>query len=191
MKYSKLVALGLIGVLGLGIVGCTNKKEETQTQKEITNANEEMMTRDMYTEEFGKYYNENIARLENYNGYTNILVDKETEGYPGNEKYLEELKTAYKESEVNLQKFIDSLRNVKTEDTEVKDMNDKLIAEGEKLIADIKEKSKKLDTVPEDLMTKSEVEFRKGINDLVIVKDQTEMGFNKMLKDVRNSLGIK
>lgn len=194
MKYSKLVTLGLIGVLGLGIVGCNNKTDTNAPAKqESTQAkqNQGMMNREMYTEEFGKYYNENLARLENYNTYNNIVVDKETENYPGNEKYLSDLKTAYKESETNLQKFVDSLKNVKTEDKEVKDMNDKLIAEGEKLIADIKAKNKKLEEVPADLMTKSEVEFRKGLNDLVTVKDQTEIGFNKMLKDARNTLGIK
>lgn len=193
MKYSKLVTLGLIGVISLGIVGCSNKpKEETQkSETEITQDGTENMNKDMYKEKFGEYYQTNIARLENFNTYDNILVDKETKDYVGNEKYLADLKAAYKESETNIQQFVDSLKNVKTDDKEVKDMNDKLIAEGEKLLADIKEKSKKLEEVPADLLTKSEIEFKKGINDLVIVKDKTEMGFNKMIQDVKNTLGIK
>lgn len=193
MKYSKLVSLGLIGALSLGLVACSNKpKEEVQkSETEITQENMDNLNKESYKNKFGELYQSNIARLENFNIYDNIIVEKETKDYPGNEKYLTDLKAAYKESETNLQQFVDSLKSVKTEDKEVKDMNDKLIAEGEKLIADIKTKSKKLEEVPADLIGKSEVEFKKGINDLIIVKDQTEIGFNKMLKDVKNSLGIK
>lgn len=36
MKYSKLVMLGLIGVLTFGAVGCTNKTAEKQKKKSNT-----------------------------------------------------------------------------------------------------------------------------------------------------------
>ncbi len=208
MKYSKLVALGLAGALSLGIVGCSNntndnqksniEKSSTQTDTSVTQENTENMNRDMYKKRFGELYQTNIARLENYNTYTNIPVQEPTKDYEGNQKYLDDLKAAYKDSETNIQQFVDSLKDVKTDDKEVQDMNDKLVKQGENLLADIKTKIQKLDDVPADLLNKPEVEFKQGINDLVTDTDNNKNGtdtmdtdFNKMLKDVRNTLGIK
>ena len=58
--------------------------------------------------------------------------------YPGNKKYVEELKAAYKDSRDKIQKFVNDLKNdAKTDDKEISDMNQQLIAEGEKTIKDI------------------------------------------------------
>jgi predicted transcriptional regulator len=156
------------------------------------------MNKDMYKKRFGELYQTNIARLENYNTYTNIPVQEPTKDYEGNQKYLDDLKAAYKDSETNIQQFVDSLKDVKTDDKEVQDMNDKLVKQGENLLADIKTKIQKLDDVPADLLNKPEVEFKQGINDLVTDTDNNKNGtdtmdtdFNKMLKDMRNTLGIK
>lgn len=199
MKYSKLVALGLIGALSLGVVGCSNNGNQNPDTKQsdttATQQNAETMNRDMYKQRFGELYQTNIARLENYNMYSNIPVEQDTKDYEGNQKYLDDLKAAYSDSEKNIQQFVDSLKSVKTDDQDIKDMNDKLVSEGEKLLADIKEKRQKLDNVPQDLIDKSEKDFKQGINDLIAgdgknVNDQTDMGFNKMLKDIRNTLGL-
>ena len=200
MKYSKLVALGLAGALSLAVVGCSNNANY-DTQKTDTQATQEgaqNMNRDMYKKRFGELYQTNIARLENYNTYTNIPVQEPTKDYEGNQKYLDDLKAAYKDSETNIQQFVDSLKDVKTDDKEVQDMNDKLVKQGENLLADIKTKIQKLDDVPADLLNKPEVEFKQGINDLVTDTDNNKNGtdtmdtdFNKMLKDMRNTLGIK
>ena len=69
-------------------------------------------------------------------------------------------------------------------------MNDKLIAEGNKLIAELKTRTKKLDEVPNNLMQKSEVEFRKGINDLLNVDNTTRNDFNNLMKDAQEFFGI-
>ena len=197
MKYSKLVTLGLIGLLSFSAVGCTNKMPEKTDENRVTKSTPETkdnrygnMSMESYRDEFGKLYESNIARLENYNGYNEILVEKETKDYPGNEKYLEGLKKAYKDSEKNLQEFVDSLKRVKTEDPKVKDMNDKLIAEGNKLIAELKTRTKKLDEVPNSLMQKSEVEFRRGINDLLNIDNTTRNDFNNLMKDAQEFFGI-
>lgn len=200
MKYSKLVALGLAGALSLAVVGCSNNaNNDTQkTDTQTTQEGAQNMNKDMYKKRFGELYQTNIARLENYNTYTNIPVQEPTKDYEGNQKYLDDLKAAYKDSETNIQQFVDSLKDVKTDDKEVQDMNDKLVKQGENLLADIKTKIQKLDDVPADLLNKPEVEFKQGINDLVTDTDNNKNGtdtmdtdFNKMLKDMRNTLGIK
>ena len=70
-------------------------------------------------------------------------------------------------------------------------MNDKLIKEGDKVIGELKTRSKKLEEVPNDLMSKSEVEFRRGLNDLVKVDNTAKSDFEKMINDVNEFLGMK
>ena len=101
MKYSKVLTLGLIGLLSFGVVGCADKMPKKTDENRVTKSTPETkdnrygnMSMESYRDEFGKLYENNIARLENYNGYDQILVDKETKDYPGNEKYLEGLKKA-------------------------------------------------------------------------------------------------
>lgn len=190
MKYSKLVTVGLIGILTFGVVGCTTKTSD-KTTTESTTTTKENMTLESYKDEFGKIYENNIGRLENYNKYGKIVVEEPTKDYPGNEAYVTELKNAYKDSEEKLQQFVDSLGNVKTEDKKIKDMNDKLIEQGNKVIKELKERSKKLESIPTDLMQKSEVEFKKGLNDLLKVGNNTRTDFDKMIKDAQHFLGIK
>ncbi|MGL5756645.1 MAG: hypothetical protein ACRCYC_15040 [Paraclostridium sp.] len=189
MKYSKLVTLGLIGILTFGVAGCTTKTSDKTTTESTTT--KENMTLESYKDEFGKIYENNIGRLENYNKYGKIVVEEPTKDYPGNEAYVTELKNAYKDSEEKLQQFVDSLGNVKTEDKKIKDMNDKLIEQGNKVIKELKERSKKLESIPTDLMQKSEVEFKKGLNDLLKVGNNTRTDFDKMIKDAQHFLGIK
>ncbi|EPZ56463.1 hypothetical protein H477_2709 [[Clostridium] sordellii ATCC 9714] len=149
------------------------------------------MTLESYKTEFGKLYDTNIARLENYSKYKDIAVEEPTKDYPGNEAYLNELKKSYKDSEVKLQEFVNSLKKVKTDDQKLKEMNDKLIKEGDKVIGELKTRSKKLEEVPNDLMSKSEVEFRRGLNDLVKVDNTAKSDFEKMINDVNEFLGMK
>lgn len=197
MKGSKLLLLVLIGVLTLGVIGCdqimpekTDENKTTESTPETKDNRYGNMTMESYRDEFGKIYQSNIARLENYNGYGKILVDEPTKDYPGNEKYLEGLKKAYKDSEVKLQEFVDSLKNFSTDDEKLKEMNDKLIAQSEKVIAELKDRSKKLENVPQDLMQKSEVEFRKGLNDLLKIDEGTKSDFDKLIQDAKDFLGI-
>lgn len=194
MKYSKLVSLGLIGLLTFGVVGCTTKTSEQQTTDktttESTTGTEGDMNLESYKGEFGKLYENNIGRLENYNKYGKIVVEEPTKDYPGNEAYVNELKNAYKDSEQKLQEFVNSLSDVKTEDKKVKEMNDKLIEQGNKVIKELKDRSKKLEKVPANLMQKPEVEFKKGLNDLLKVNETARTDFDKMIKDAQDFLGI-
>jgi hypothetical protein len=184
-------------MLSFGVVGCKAKMPEKTDENRVTESTPETkdnrygnMTMESYKTEFGELYQTNMSRLENYNGYGQILVDKETKDYPGNEKYLEGLKKAYKDSEKNLQEFVDSLKKVKTEDPKLKEMNDKLIAQGNKVIEELKARSKKLENVPSDLMQKSEVDFRKGLDDLLKGNEDIRTDFNQLMKDAQESLGI-
>ncbi|MDX5681097.1 hypothetical protein SIK45_17935, partial [Clostridioides difficile] len=72
------------------------------------------------------------------------------------------VKAAYKDSRDKIQSFVTSLKkDGKTEDTELKKMNDDLIAEGERLVKDIDKRIEKLDKV-------SDEDMKKGQNDFII-----------------------
>lgn len=198
MKYSKLVMLGLIGVLTFGTVGCTNNTTEKTEEKNVTQSTTENqetkysnMTLEDYKTQFGKLYYSNIARLDNYNGYEQIRVDEATKDYPGNEKYLADLKKNYEESKNKVDEFITYLKKVDTKDVKVKEMNDRLILQSEKLSNELDSKIKKLGQVPSDLMSKSEVEFRQGLSDSLKVDENVKSDFTKFMNDAKEFFGIK
>lgn len=195
MKYSKLVMLGLTGVLTFGAVGCTNKTAKKTEEKKVTQSttqNQDNMYKDItlenYKTEFGKMYESNIA---GFRGYEPILVEQPTANYPGNEKYVAELKKNYEESKKQVDEFTKSLKKVDTKDPKVKEMNDKLITESEKLSKELDTRIKKLGELPSDLMAKSEVEFRTGLNDVLKVNETVKSDFTKFMNDTKEFFGIK
>ena len=193
MNKNKIVTIGLTLALTLGAVGCSknNKTEEVPkntTQKENTTAN------NGYLDIYSKNYNDYLIALDDYSMYNNVeSVNKayENKEYPGNEKYVSDLKEAYKDSKVKIQSFVDSLeKDAKTDDKDIKKMNDDLIAQGKKLISNLDEKIKKLDEIPKDAMTKSKDEFIKVVNDTTKLENEASTDFNKMIKDMNKKLGI-
>lgn len=198
MKYSKFVIVGLIGVLTFGTCGCVKKESEKIDDKKVIESKVETpdtkyknMSLEKYKSEFGRLYEENIVKLDTYNRYEKIKSDKTTTDYPGNQKYLESLKKDYETSKLEVDKFILSLKKVDTKDKNVKDMNDKLINESEKISKGIEERIKKIGEVSNDLMSKSEVDFRNGISDLLKVDDTTKQDFNKFINETNKFFEIK
>lgn len=201
MNNKKLLALGLTAALSLGAVAC-NKKETTkattpntaQSTPNTTPNQQNAPIGNDYTEKYHTGYNNYIKGLENYNMYNTAETTREyykTNKYPGNEKYLEDLKAAYKDSKEKIRTFIDELKNnAKTEDADLKKMNEDLIAAGEKTIDNIDQRLKKLDELPKDIMSKSQDEFINAVDEATRIKDETENGFNKLLRDMNKALGL-
>ena len=118
----------------------------------------------------------------------NAYKDKE---YPGNEKYLSDVKAAYKDSKEKIQSFVDGLKNdAKTDDAELKKMNEDLIAEGEKLIKDIDGKIAKLDKITKNDYNKTQDEFIKLVDDTVRAGENVTNTFGDMLRNMNTKLGI-
>lgn len=184
----KILALALSLLVILGAVGCSSKKTTTENTATDKAGMEE------YYKSYTGLYDKNIATLNGYNMYTdvntvnNAYKDKD---YPGNEKYLADVKAAYKDSKEKVQVFIDGLKNdTKTEDKELKKMNEDMIAEGEKLIKDIDAKLAKLDTISETDLTKGKDEFVKLVDESVKSVKSDANTFNDMLKNMDKKLGI-
>lgn len=189
----KIVTLALSLLFVFGAIACSNKNNTT-----IENAGTTGDTRDTidqsYYNTYTGLYDANIGTITSYDMYTNVdSAEKVYRGveYPGNRQYLTDVKAAYKDSKEKIQAFIDGLKNdTKTEDTELKKMNESLIEEGEKLIQDIDAKMVKLEKITDDDYNKSEDEFMKLVNDTVNTGDTVENKFSDMLKNMDKKLGI-
>lgn len=187
----KLITLALSFLIIGAAVACSNKdKTQMESQSGNTNAVNDQEYYDAYT----GLYNESIGTLSGYNMYTdvNTVTDAyKNKEYPGNEKYLNDVKAAYKDSRDKIQSFVNGLKNdVKTGDSELKKMNEDLIAQGEKLIKDIDAKLTKLDTITKEDYNKTQDEFIKLVHDTVQVGDNVSNDFTNMLKNIDKKLGI-
>lgn len=195
MKLKKALTVGISLAVAMGAVACT-KKTETPNPTKTTPApgQEKVVVDNGYVEKYSKYYGDYMSGLENYQMYSTpekLTEYYTTNEYPGNETHLANMKTAYKESRDKMQSFVDSLKkDVKTEDSDLKKMNEDLIAEGEKTIANIDSKLKKLDEVPTSAMSKTKEEFMKVVDETTMLKDTTKSEFTKMLEDMNIHLGI-
>lgn len=197
MKFKKVLTIGMSLAVAMGAVAC-NKKEEVPNGTTTPNGQEEVgldnNLDNNYAEKYSEFYGDYSKNLKNYEIYStpeSLNEYYKTNEYPGNEKHLENVKAAYKDSRDKMQSFVDSLKNdIKTEDADLKKMNDDLIAEGEKTIANIDEKLKKLDEVPNDAMTKSQEEFINLVNETTTLKDETKSNFTNMLENMNKKLDI-
>lgn len=191
----KFITLTLSFLLLFTVVACSNREQaRPENVNENANGNTNEVTDKAYYNSYTGLYDQNIGTLAAYDMYTdvdtatNAYKDKE---YPGNEKYLNDVKAAYKDSKEKIQSFVDGLKNdVKTDDTELKKMNEDLIAEGEKLIQDIDAKTARLDQITKDDYNKTQDEFIRLVNDTVSTGDNVTNNFNKMLKNMDLRLGI-
>lgn len=183
----KIITLALSFLLLFTAVGCSNKEK---AQPESANKVADKTYFNTYT----GLYDKSIGTLGAYNMYTDVNTaesaykDKE---YPGNEKYLSDVKAAYKDSREKIQSFVNGLKNdAKTEDTELKKMNEDLIAEGEKLIKDIDAKIAKLDKITKEDYNKTQGEFIKLVDDTVRAGENVTNTFGDMLRNMNTKLGI-
>lgn len=198
MKANKMVVAALSLALSLSMVAC-NKKENTlangdKTTTEQNTADTTNNANNDYVEKYSRFYGDTLGNLGNYRMYETQEATTEyykTNQYPGNEKYVEELKAAYKDSRDKIQTFVDDLKNdAKTDDKEISDMNQKLIAEGEKTISNIDARLKNLDNLPKDIYSKSQDDFIRAVDEATKVKDNTTNDFNNLLDKMNKALGI-
>ena len=192
----KFITVALSTLLILGTVGCAQRNTNTTgTNGNTTGTNDNTTEQsNAYYNSYTGLYNESIGTLTGYDMYTDVNTANDAfknKEYPGNEQYLNDVKAAYKDSREKIQSFVNGLKNdVKTEDTELKQMNEDLIAEGEKLIQDIDAKIAKLDKITKDDYNKTQDEFIKLVNDTVNTGENVANGFREMLKNMDVRLGI-
>ena len=183
----KFITLALSVLLLFTAVACSNKE---QAQPESADKVADKTFFNTYT----GLYDKSVGTLGGYNMYTDVDTANnayKNKEYPGNEKYLSDVKAAYKDSKEKIQSFVDGLKNdAKTDDAELKKMNEDLIAEGEKLIKDIDGKIAKLDKITKNDYNKTQDEFIKLVDDTVRAGENVTNTFGDMLRNMNTKLGI-
>ena len=204
MKAKKSVVAALALALSLSVVAC-NQKETTPTNdqnsktQQNTAGNTNVATND-YVQRYSRFYGDNIGNLSGYQMYSTPEATTEyykTNQYPGNEKYVEELKAAYKDSRDKIQTFVNDLKNdAKTDDKKVADLNRQLINEGEKTISNIDARLKNLENLPKDAYNEGQDDFIQTVNDTMNVNNGGNANnggsstFNDLLNQMNQLLGI-
>ncbi|MGM9532381.1 DUF948 domain-containing protein [Intestinibacter sp.] len=199
---NKFFILCLTSLMVLGMVGCARRNNNeapnnnTTVQEETrNNANQNGAVDNQYYDIYTKNYNASLAPLEqNYTMYGNLNTVEEyykTNKYPGNKKYLEEVKKALKDSRDNVEKFVDSMeKDAKSTNNEVERLNREMIDDGRDLIEDIDERIQKLDRITDQDLNRSETEFRRLIGEQIMLDDYGENDFRDMLRNLERTLGI-
>ncbi len=216
MKANKTVVAALALALSISMVACNNKDNTQanggntagqqngantaaeQNAADNTNtantANDQNVAGNDYVQQYSRFYGDNIGNLGTYRMYETPEATTEyykTNKYPGNEKYVEELKAAYTDSRDKIQTFVDDLKNdAKTDDKKISDMNKQLIAEGEKTISNIDARLKNLDNLPKDAYNQSQDDFIRTVDETTRGKDEANSNFNNLLDEMNKALGI-
>ncbi|WP_315166077.1 hypothetical protein [Metaclostridioides mangenotii] len=194
MKLKKLSLLGLSLLLSLSLVACTKNNQEKvgeDANKAKNNVEEKV---DDYTNYYSTAYNDYSMGMDKYSMYNTVEgVNKvyETKDYPGNEEYLKEVKEAYKDSRDKTQNFVNSLKkDGKTEDNELKEMHNKIIAEGERTVKEMDARIKRLNEISDEDMKRDQNGFITLVHGITNTGNDIQTGFSNMVNDMNKRLGI-
>lgn len=197
MKNKSLI-LCLTLLLVLGLVGCAKQNDNNANKNNTNNTTENPVTdntNDQYYDIYTRNYDMSLAPLgENYTMYGNLNDVEEyykTNEYPGNKKYLQEVKDALNDSKDNVEQFINNMeKDAKSDNQDINKLNREMIEDGRDLVEDINESIQKLDRITDQDLNKSEVEFRRLVGERIDIDDDRDNDFTEMLRNLENRLGI-
>ena len=201
---NKFFILCLELLMVLGLVGCARNNNQATKNNTTNQVNQETPKNDTnqtevadngYYDIYTRNYNASLLPLEeNYTMYGNINTVEEyykTNKYPGNKKYLEEVKKALKDSRDNVEQFVNNMeKEAKSNDNQVNKLNREMIDDGRDLIEDIDEAIRRLDRITEQDLNRSEPEFRRLVGDKIVLDDDMDNDFRDMLRNIERTLGI-
>lgn len=194
-KIKFISALSLVVILSS--VGCGNKEaDDNASTNNITNTTQQQnATEDTaYVDKYYQFYGDYMTPLGTYGFYNtpDLTIEYYNENeYPGNKKYVEDLKAAYLDSKEKIQLFVNSLENeLETEDEKLNELNKNLIDYGKKTIENIDEKLKKLESLPEEAYNKGKEEFIRFVDESTKVENDMKNDFEKALDNMKDALGI-
>ena len=194
-KLKFISALSLVVILSS--VGCGNKEADhnASTNNTTNTTQQQNATEDTaYVDKYYQFYGDYMTPLGTYGFYNtpDLTIEYYNENeYPGNKKYVEDLKAAYLDSKEKIQLFVNSLENeLDTEDEKLNELNKNLIDYGKKTIENIDEKLKKLESLPEEAYNKGKEEFIRFVDESTKVENDMKNDFEKALDNMKDALGI-
>ena len=178
MKFNKSLAAGLALAIAISVSGCTNSTVDQA-----------------YVDKYTGYYNDYMGVLGNYTVYDTPDLAIEYYNnyeYPGNEGYVESLRSAYGGNRDALQKFIDNLdSDMTTDDEELDKLNSDLVEAGRKRIENINTRLEKLEALPEDVYANEDKDaFIRAVDDATKLDESTNSNYQNILDNMNERLQI-
>ncbi|MGL5714613.1 MAG: hypothetical protein ACRCXT_20240 [Paraclostridium sp.] len=189
MSFKKIAPLALSCILAITVSACTKQEsvEDTKTNEEKQAVEMKVTDNDKdYGKKYNELYDKYIAGLTKFDIYSILEKANEyfnTNEYPGNEKYLSNLKEAYKKSKEGINSFISELESSTTiENPSLQAMNEELNLEAELAIKNIDQKLERIEQIPAEIAEKSKEEFIKIVNETAKLVNEEENEFAEMIK---------
>ncbi|MGL4913305.1 MAG: hypothetical protein ACRC3Y_12840 [Romboutsia sp.] len=198
MSLKKLSPIALLFMLAITVSACS-KQNDTTDKVDIGKKQEVEMKVSDSDKEYGKKYNElykkyisNLAKFDIYSDEEKAEAYFNKNEYPGNKKYLNNLKEAYSKSKEGISSFISELKaDTKIENPSLKAMNEELIVEAELTIMNIDEMLNRINQIPKEIEKTSKEEFIEIVNKTADLADEKENEFEEMIEYMNEKINKK
>ena len=193
-KRIRALTLAAAAAIVLNFCGCGEEKTVEPQQNSGTGAQSSEAASISTKEDYAKYLEDRSnVYLKDLKIDTEYDFDKlDAAKVDVSEDMVKGTKTSYEDLRKGLENLKTDLEtNVKSDDEEVKKMNEKVIASIDKNLAEIKKANESLDKDGDGLLKKSKEDFISTMKDIEKAPREAKDELTKMITDAKNTLGIK
>ena len=196
MKKINGIAILFIFILSLSTCACTKRNTEdiskdiNQNNSISQNTNEnQKLSKEEYKNLLVKNYEKYLTPIDIRDEKLDHIIDKNNN--LDNEELIANYKNLLSDSKNNIKSFEDSINKVKIEDSNVQNLNDKLVSNLNKVIEDITIKEDSLNSISDDLINGDKNVLINYLDDELDKDNQNEESLDKTFDQLESLLGIK
>ena len=196
MKKINSIAILFIFILSLSTCACTKRntedisKDTNQNNNISQNTNEnQKLSKEEYKKLLVKNYEKYISPIDIRDEKLDDILDKNNN--LNNEELIANYKNLLSDSKNNIKSFEDSINNVKIEDSNIQNLNDKLVSNLNKVIEDITIKEDSLNSISDDLINGDKNVLINYLDDELDKDNKNEESLDKTFDQLESLLGIK
>lgn len=196
MKKINGIAILFIFILSLSTCACTKRNTEdiskdiNQNNSISQNTNEnQKLSKEEYKNLLVKNYEKYLTPIDIRDEKLDDIIDKNNN--LDNEELIANYKNLLSDSKNNIKSFEDSINKVKIEDSNVQNLNDKLVSNLNKVIEDITIKEDSLNSISDDLINGDKNVLINYLDDELDKDNQNEESLDKTFDQLESLLGIK
>lgn len=196
MKKINGIAILFIFILSLSTCACTKRNTEdiskdiNQNNSISQNTNEnQKLSKEEYKNLLVKNYEKYLTPIDIRDEKLDDIIDKNNN--LDNEELIANYKNLLSDSKNNIKSFEDSINNVKIEDSNIQNLNDKLVSNLNKVIEDITIKEDSLNSISDDLINGDKNVLINYLDDELDKDNKNEESLDKTFDQLESLLGIK
>ena len=196
MKKINSIAILFIFILSLSTCACTKRNTEdisndtNQNNNISQNTNEnQKLSKEEYKKLLVKNYEKYISPIDIRDEKLDDILDKNNN--LNNEELIANYKNLLSDSKNNIKSFEDSINNVKIEDSNIQNLNDKLVSNLNKVIEDITIKEDSLNSISDDLINGDKNVLINYLDDELDKDNKNEESLDRTFDQLESLLGIK